>query len=315
MIRSQDFLISIITPVFNGERYLADALRSALSQTHTRLEIIVVNDGSSDGTVTIAEQFAQDDPRIKLVHQRNQGLSSARNTGLRHAQGEFVCFLDHDDALESAKLERQAAHLCAHPESGLVYGDYVWADANLEPEHTVVMDAPPVPLSELYLYRNWFTPVVPMLRRSLIDAVGDFDETLHGAEDWDYWLRCSQHTTFSYLPGVVAHYRTHPAQMHRDMEMMRQARLQVLGKHFARHSKEFRLGLASIYWNEIQFFKPRRQLGPILHAATRLLETGVGLPTDFRRRYPELPVHSKPISSERLVAEIAALIDDGRSRQ
>jgi glycosyltransferase involved in cell wall biosynthesis len=276
--RSQDFLASIVIPVFNGERYLTDALESALSQTHQNLEVIVVNDGSTDDTASIAARYAQLDPRIKLIQQRNQGLSAARNTGLHHAQGSFVGFLDHDDALDPHKLERQITYLNDHPDCGLVYGDYLWADANLQPLHTVHMDTPPVPLGELYLYRNWFTPVVPLLRHTLIERVGGFDEQLHGAEDWDYWLRCSRHTSFGYAPGVVALYRTHENQMHRDMDRMRKARLQVLRKHFAPHTREYRLGLASIYWNEIQFFKPRREFGPILTAAKGLLETRVGLP-------------------------------------
>ena len=278
MTLSRDPLATVVIPVYNGERYLADALESVLSQTHRHLEAIVVNDGSKDGTALIAERYAQIDPRIRVIHQRNRGLSGARNTGLTHAQGEFVGFLDHDDALAPSKLEHQIAFLNEHPDCGLVYGDYVWANSDLEPLQTVVMDTPPVPLRELYLYRNWFTPVVPLLRRSLIERVGGFDEHLRGAEDWDYWLRCSRHTTFRYAPGVVASYRTHDDQMHRDMEMMRKARLQVLRKHFALHSREYRLGLASIYWNEIQFFKPRRELKPILSAAKGLLETRVGLP-------------------------------------
>ncbi|MFC3932047.1 glycosyltransferase [Streptococcus dentapri] len=111
--------ISVIVPVYNVEDYLERCLDSLVSQTHTNLEIIIVNDGTKDNSVAIAERYAQEDPRIQIIHQDNAGLSQARNTGLKYATGDYVAFLDSDDWLEKdayaymlALLEEKEADIC-----------------------------------------------------------------------------------------------------------------------------------------------------------------------------------------------------------
>ena len=95
---SKQLPVSVIVPVFNVKDYVAEALESVLSQTHTNLELIVVDDGSTDGSGEICDDFASRDPRVKVFHQENSGISTARNTGLDHAHGEVIAFLDPDDA-------------------------------------------------------------------------------------------------------------------------------------------------------------------------------------------------------------------------
>ena len=102
---SKQLPVSVIVPVFNVKDYVAEALESVLSQTHTNLELIVVDDGSMDGSGEICDDFASRDPRVKVIHQENSGISTARNTGLDHAHGEVIAFLDPDDAFCEDMIE------------------------------------------------------------------------------------------------------------------------------------------------------------------------------------------------------------------
>ena len=99
-------LISVIIPIYNVERFLQQCLESVIAQTYASLEILLINDGSNDGSVIIAQHFAQQDARIRLVHQGNKGLSAARNTGIDHAQGDYIAFVDSDDWLEHDYFEK-----------------------------------------------------------------------------------------------------------------------------------------------------------------------------------------------------------------
>jgi glycosyltransferase involved in cell wall biosynthesis len=111
--------VSVIIPAYNAMNYLPETLKSVLRQTFTDFEILIIDDGSSDNLVQWVSQLV--DPRIKLISQNNQGVSVARNTGITHAQGEFIAFLDADDLWEATKLEKQLHTLEDNPAVGLVY--------------------------------------------------------------------------------------------------------------------------------------------------------------------------------------------------
>ncbi|MFN2323700.1 MAG: glycosyltransferase [Trueperaceae bacterium] len=227
-------LASIVVPVYDGAAFVREAVDSALAQTYPDLEVVVVDDGSRDATPRIVDALAERDPRVRVHHQANRGLSGARNAGIDRARGAYVAFLDADDWLLPNKLADQVAALEAAPDVGLVYGEVHYVD---ERQGGAVWDplrgAPPVPFPRLLAYRNWFAPPAPLLRRSLVDAVGGFDPDFRAVEDWDYWLRCLRHTEFRFVPGVVAHYRLHGDQMHRNRAKMDAAHRQLLEKHFA----------------------------------------------------------------------------------
>lgn len=226
-------LVSIIIPVFNGERFIRRAVASVGEQHYKNVEIIFVNDGSSDASGLLMDELAEGNPRIKAVHRNNGGPSSARNAGIDVAVGEFIMFLDVDDLLEPSKLSAQVKALQDNPSVGLVYSQYqVMFQGSDEIVQTQRGEAP-MPFRELLAYRNWFGVMVPLLTRELIDQVGHFDEALRAGEDYDYWLRCAEHTEFLYLPGVVATYIMHDQQAHKDSPRMEVAQRQLLEKHFA----------------------------------------------------------------------------------
>jgi glycosyltransferase involved in cell wall biosynthesis len=265
-----DPLASVIIPAYNSSAFLADAVNSAVRQTYRAVEIIIVNDGSTDDTGRIAERFAAEDTRIRVVHKANAGLSAARNTALEVARGEFVSFLDADDALLPEKIDQQIAFMRDNPECDLVYSDYYIADATLSPIGLRTAGTPPLPFGDLFVLRNWFPPVVPLLRASLARRVGPFDESLKAAEDWDYWIRCAATGRFGYRPGAVAIYRFHQQQMSRQFERMRQAQFQLIDKHYGGTARRLRLARGARHLEHAKQFKrrPHRMLAELARFVT-----------------------------------------------
>jgi glycosyltransferase involved in cell wall biosynthesis len=186
-----DALVSVVIIVYNGEDYVGRALASALAQTHGNLEVIVVDDASTDGSCAVVERVS--DPRIRLVRrERNGGIGAARNDGIRAARGEWIAFLDCDDRWAPRKIEQQLERALTKPDAGLVYA---WATVESETGEVVGEYRSRVEgdvLREL-LRSNCISGSASsaMVRRDVLAAVGSFDETLQSAEDWDMWLRIS----------------------------------------------------------------------------------------------------------------------------
>lgn len=242
--------VSVIIPSYNAEAFLSDAVESVLNQTWRDLELIIVNDGSTDGTGSLAQRLSEGDRRVKIVDKPNGGLSSARNAGIAAASGDAICFLDADDVFLPDKIERQAQFLEHAPSCDFVYSDYYVGDSQLTPIWLESVRPAMAKMEEYLLYRNGFAPLCPLLRSRLVVATGDFDETLRATEDWDYWIRAAQHGRFCYLPGAVGIYRTHSGQMHRNRELMRSSGRRVAEKHFPRGSRQWRILMASRVWAE-----------------------------------------------------------------
>lgn len=246
-------LISAVVPCYNASAYVSDAIDSLRRQTCADMEIIAVDDGSKDNTREILDQHAGEDRRVRIVAQPNRGLPAARNAGLRVAGGEYVCFLDADDVLLPDKVEKQLAFLDRNPDCDLVYSDYLIGDTRLDPVGLIAVRIPPGDTLDAFACRNWFAPMVPLLRRSLVERVGEFDESLRAAEDWDYWIRCAKAGRFRYLPGAVGIYRTHPSQMHLDHNRMFTAGRQVIEKQFGSDSRRYRASLSAFYWANAKY--------------------------------------------------------------
>jgi glycosyltransferase involved in cell wall biosynthesis len=173
--------MSCIVPVYNGARFLGEALDSILAQTMPPAEIIVIDDGSTDDSAATAERYAS---RIRYVRQQNAGPAAARNHGLRVAGADWLCFLDADDIWHREKLERQARALEANSQSGicLAHVQNFWVE-ELAHERERLKDHPfskPVPG---YVCQAMLT------RRSVFDAIGPFDENLRMGEDTDWFVR------------------------------------------------------------------------------------------------------------------------------
>lgn len=213
--------VSVIMPVFNVEAFVAEAVRSVLDQTFTDFELIIVDDVSPDDSIAICESF--NDPRVRIVrHEVNRGLAGARNTGILHARGRYLAFLDSDDFWHPEKLARHVAHLDARPEVGVSFSRSAFVDADGKPTNCYQMPK----LSDIspghYLCRN---PIgngsAPVIRREVFtelqfdaDMHGRhhapfFDETLRRSEDIECWIRIvlTTHWTIEGLPEALTYYR------------------------------------------------------------------------------------------------------------
>ncbi len=186
--------ISVVIPAYNCSFYLLDAVESICNQTVRPQEIIIVDDGSSDETSKVANTCAERHPSlIRYLYQNNQGPSSARNTGIRNARGEFIAFLDADDLWLPSKLELQLKHLQAQPLCGIVGCGYFLVDPNLgiieERQGLRVIDHRS--LMRQLAIKNVISGSASgvLVRKVCFDQVGFFDESLRTSEDWDMWFR------------------------------------------------------------------------------------------------------------------------------
>ena len=214
-------LVSVVIPAYNAEKFVLQAVRSVLQQCYQPLEIWLVDDGSTDQTAEIVRQHA---PIVKIVRQENAGVAAARNTGLRLARGELICFLDADDGWLPGKLAAQVVYMQAHPEVGLLYHDWlVWRpDATgaylplpvTPPECTDAIDNDQ---SGWIYHRLLLDSLVhtstAMIRSQVIADVGLFDPHLKLGEDYDYWLRVSRQWQMHKLKAVYSFYRAVPGSL------------------------------------------------------------------------------------------------------
>jgi glycosyltransferase involved in cell wall biosynthesis len=239
-------LVSVIIPAYNQAQYLASAIQSVLAQTHHNFEIIVIDDGSTDNTPAVAQQFGN---AIRYIRQENHGLSSARNTGIRATRGEFIGFLDSDDLWEPDFLSTtvsvlQADHTLAGVYTGVRHIDENGADLPAVSRRVVS----PQNLYWVLVRANFVIPCSVLIRLTVLDEIGLFDERLIACEDWDLWLRISREHKMKGLSVPLAKYRLHKKTMTEDPLRMLKAVIAVVEKHF---------GPAPRHWNEASLVKRR----------------------------------------------------------
>ena len=218
--------VSVIIPTYNRAAMIGDAIDSVLAQEGIAFEVIVV-DGGRDGTREVVAAYA--DPRLRYVAQGRPDVAQARNTGIRHARGGYIAFLDSDDAFLPGKLAFQADYLDAHPETGMLYAAYRRQiagrpDDEIVPPHTE-RDA----LAAFLLGCRVATPTV-MVRRGVLDGVGGFDESLGIGEDLDLWTRIAQRYQVEATPEPLAWVRVHAGGIARDPDRIVRNRRHTLDK-------------------------------------------------------------------------------------
>ena len=200
--------VSIVITCYNYGRYLAEAIDSALAQTLPAAEVIIVNDGSTDDTLTIAEGYAQRSAVVSVIDQRNQGLATASNNGIRASSGEFFVRLDADDRLDPRHLERTVPLLASKLKKGYVYTGYQYFGTRDD-----VVRARPFSAKKLA-----FRPSIvatTLIRRAAFDAVGGYSAEMRRAyEDWDLYLSLSERGWYGiHLDEVLFYYRRRPGSM------------------------------------------------------------------------------------------------------
>ncbi|WP_165066852.1 glycosyltransferase family 2 protein [Paludisphaera rhizosphaerae] len=235
-------LVSCVIPAYNYGHLVSRAVESALAQTYREIEVIVVDDGSTDGT---AERLAPYRDRIRYFYQENRGLSAARNAGIRLARGEWVAFLDADDVWHPRKTEVQLNVAAGRSDVALIGSPKYYSTM---PEHL-----PPNPVVRQLGVREFLlsAPIGPssaLVRRTCFDEVGYFDEALSSIEDRDMWLRVASRHAAIQVDCPCWYYERHPDQMSRHSARMYLNYERVLRKFFAEHPEANRQrGLAYSY--------------------------------------------------------------------
>lgn len=202
--------VTVLLPVFNGERYLRQAIASILGQTWRDLELLVIDDGSSDASATLAASYA--DARVRLHrHPSNQGLLATLNEGLDLARGEYVARMDADDVAHRDRLARQVRYLDAHPEVA-VLGTGVRNFGESTRSWTSKCD--PSAIRARLLFESALTHSSVMLRLDTLRRHGlHYDPAYPHAEDWALWVAITEHSAAASLPGRLQYYRTHAGQV------------------------------------------------------------------------------------------------------
>jgi len=221
----------VIIPTYNRVASIGRAIESVLSQTYAQYELIVVDDGSTDGTMSLLETYAD---RIRVIHQNNRGVSAARNTGIRAARGVFIALLDSDDCWLPQKLEMQTAFFRTCPPALICQTEEIWIRngkrVNPKRRHQKFSGM----IFEKTLPLCLVSPSAVMIRKSLFDEVGFFDESLPACEDYDLWLRITWKYPVHLIdtPLIVKH-GGHSDQLSRLPELDKyriQALVKILGQ-------------------------------------------------------------------------------------
>jgi glycosyltransferase involved in cell wall biosynthesis len=226
--------VSVVIPAYNNARFVLEAVDSALAQTLAPLEVIVVDDGSTDDTTAALEPRSE---RIRLIRQENGGVAAARNTGIRSARGTLIAFLDADDVWLPEKLERQAPLHERDPRIGLSHCGLVEVDERLEPIRERLDGLSGDHVAETMLYgqgnRLHASGSTMMVTRAALEAVGDFDLEVPPSEDWELMFRVARRFKIGFVPQSLVLYRQHPGNAHRDIPRQERSMLLSLGKVFA----------------------------------------------------------------------------------
>ncbi len=224
--------VSIVVPMFNGERFLSQTVNSILAQSFRDWELVLIDDGSKDGSADIATNYASNDERIRFVTQPNGGVANARNSGLKttNSESEFVIFLDQDDTWEPDALADLISAIQSTPSAVAAFGIAQYVDDNGEriregelegalrdrlvfekgKVRNLRIDEPSI-FASLVICNQMVTPGLILMKREPLMKVGDFDQTVAPADDYDLYARMSRHGCIVFLDKLVLNYRLHSA--------------------------------------------------------------------------------------------------------
>jgi glycosyltransferase involved in cell wall biosynthesis len=201
-------LVSIVMPVYNGERYIKEAIESILDQTFEDFELIIVNDGSNDKTLQIIKQYAAKDERIKVISRQNKGVSASRNEAIGRAKGKYIAMQDADDISYKERLRKQVQNLEANSDVGLLGMNYYVIDEKGKKNFTTNVFTNPHDLKLAEIFSNQFGQGTIMARAKYLRD-NQYEEDLRLGEDYDLWARLSHVTNIANLAEPLYEWRRH----------------------------------------------------------------------------------------------------------
>lgn len=259
--------VSVIIITYNRASLLKTAMQTVLDQTFEDFELLIIDDGSPDDTENVVKAFH--DPRVRYVkHAQNQGEGGARNTGIQHAEGEYIAFLDDDDEWLPDKLQLQVALLDSQPQQvGFVHSALInfYADTGAELEKRRPVDQVSGNVFDKLLAENFVILSTVLIRKACFDAVGPFDVSIPAGLDYDMWVRIAQTYEFAYIDVPLIKYRIHLNNLGRNFSLQIRGNEAFINKYKAYTSvpgrpnsvRYFKLGLLYCFTHD---FKTARRL-------------------------------------------------------
>lgn len=238
-MENRNALVSIIVPCYNYAQFLPETLNSVLEQEYTNWECIIVDDGSTDHTASVVALYEKQDRRFRYIHQVNAGLSSARNTGILSSKGIYLQFLDSDDKIDHSKIKVQVELLNGHDGVDIVYGNSLFFfsespslffhcrnnKGNNRKQKLKRQCGGKEALPQL-LINNIMEVSCALIKKTVVEKIGVFNETLRSYEDWEFWIRCATGScTFYYAPvkGTETYIRCGHYSMMSDKKKLNEA--------------------------------------------------------------------------------------------
>jgi len=221
-------MVSVIIPVYNGELYIGQAIESVIAQTYKDIELIVVDDGSTDSTKKVVKKYRD----IKYIYQKNSGPSAARNRGMDASRGEYIAFLDSDDLYKENKLEEQVKAFEQDQYADIIYNDCISVDKDLNYINTLKSEGV-YENKEDFLCMLLFRQIIPippsiMLRRRCFEEGYLYNEKYKHAEDYEYTIRLAQKYKFKYIPEPLYIYRRHEGNLTNAHSTQQEREINVL---------------------------------------------------------------------------------------
>ena len=205
--------VSVIVTAYNSGGYIRRTLDSLLTQTLSNFEIVVVDDGSTDGTSEVLDGYARRDSRIRVVHQQNAGTSTASNRAITEARAEYLAILDHDDMAAPDRLEKQVAYLDSHSRVGVLGGAMIAIDHRDRKLNLYRFPTEPAQVRSWLFRAPTINHSSTMMRRQLVEKVGGYRKAFDIIPDVDLFLRISDHAELATLADVLVYYRVHPERV------------------------------------------------------------------------------------------------------
>ncbi|WP_188093573.1 glycosyltransferase family 2 protein [Marinobacter salinexigens] len=243
-------MVSVVIATYNMGQYLPDAVSSVLAQNWTNLEVIVVDDGSTDNTSDRMEVF-NGNPRVRYIPTENRGQPKAKNRGLNEAKGEFIAFCDADDLWDPKKLHVQMPHF-NDPTVGVVYSEVTYIDQDGNPiTKPQPYERHSGKVTNNLVVKNFVPFGSAVIRRRCLEQNGCFDEALPMGIDWDLWLRYSVDWHFTYAPEVTYIYRIWPGQMSKNFRGRYDNAFRILNKFLDNHPNAINESLKARAWADM----------------------------------------------------------------
>lgn len=228
--------VSVIVPAYNSEEFIAQTLDSVLAQTYSNWECIIVDDGSTDNTAKIVNEYCQKDGRFRYYYQQNSGPSAARNHAVAYSSGEYLLPVDSDNYISDTYMEKAIERFNNFPETALVYGL-----SEKFGDETGLIELPDYSYEKMLLINNHIDNCA-MYRRSDFDRVGGYRlNMIHGLEDWDFWVALLSPDSVVYkIPEVVLYYRVRGNSRNRlDPQMVKHLRKLIYLNNVQKYDKYF----------------------------------------------------------------------------